>query len=88
MTGNCCWVSKTGMSIVFDDKNEKISIVTLNNTNSIVLDGKNKTIVISDINENRISMSSEGISIDSKNKISIMSKENNVNINGKNFKND
>jgi len=82
------WVSKTGMSIVFDDKNEKISIVTLNNTNSIVLDGKNKTIVISDINENSISMSSEGISIDSKNKISIMSKENNVNINGKNFKND
>ena len=82
------WVSKTGMSIVFDDKNKKISIVTLNNTNSIVLDGKNKTIVISDINENSISMSSEGISIDSKNKISIMSKENNVNINGKNFKND
>ncbi len=82
------WVSKTGMSIVFDDKNEKISIVTLNNTNSIVLDGKNSTIVISDINNNSISMGSKGISIESKNKISIKSKEDNVNIKGKNFTTD
>ena len=82
------WVSKTGMSIVFDDKNEKISIVTLNNTNSIVLDGKNSTIVISDINNNSISMGSKGISIESKNKISIISKEDNVNIKGKNFTTD
>ena len=82
------WVSKTGMSIVFDDKNKKISIVTLNNTNSIVLDGKNSTIVISDINNNSISMGSKGISIESKNKISIISKEDNVNIKGKNFTTD
>jgi len=82
------WVSKTGMSIIFDDNkdNEKISIVTLNN-NSIVLDGKNNKIIISDANENSISMSSGGISISSKNKISIISKENNVEISGNNFKN-
>jgi len=81
------WVSKTGMSIIFDDNkdNEKISIVTLNN-NSIVLDGKNNKIIISDANDNSISMSSDGISIVSKNKISIISKENNVEISGNNFK--
>lgn len=58
-------VTKSGHSVVFDDKEKSITIRT-SEKNSILMDEKNKKIEVNDEHGNIISMSKDGISISSK----------------------
>lgn len=57
-------VTKSGHSLLFDDKEQLITISTSEN-NKIVMDEKNQKIEVSDEHENVITMSKDGISIKS-----------------------
>lgn len=63
-------VSKKELRILFNDKDQILSIVTPNN-NTMVFDDKNGTIKIEDQNSNSMLMSSSGIAIKSPKSISI-----------------
>lgn len=73
-------VSKSGISVQFDDEN-KIWTVATPNKNTIIISDKDKKITIQDENENSIVMSSSGIDMTSKNNINI-SADQNVTIKG------
>ncbi|NDI99686.1 type VI secretion system tip protein VgrG [Flavobacterium sp. LaA7.5] len=73
-------VSKSGISIEFDDEN-KILTVNTPNKNSVILSDKDKQITMKDENDNSIVLSSSGISIKSPKSISIEATES-VNIKG------
>jgi Rhs element Vgr protein len=67
-------VSKSGISIEFDDDN-KIWTVATPNKNTIIISDKDKQINISDQNQNSIVMSSSGIDMSSPKSINISSQE-------------
>lgn len=73
-------VSKSGISVQFDDEN-KIWTVATPNKNTIIISDKDKKITIQDENENSIIMSSSGIDISSNKNINISAQQN-VNIKG------
>ncbi|MBS7231619.1 type VI secretion system tip protein VgrG [Flavobacterium psychroterrae] len=68
-------VSKSGISVQFDDEN-KIWTVETPNKNTIIISDKDKQITIKDENENSIIMSSSGIDMSSQKSISISAQEN------------
>lgn len=68
-------VSKSGISIQFDDEN-KIWTVATPNKNTIIISDKDKQITIKDENENSIIMSGSGIDISSQKNINISAQEN------------
>ncbi|WP_316632413.1 type VI secretion system tip protein VgrG [uncultured Flavobacterium sp.] len=68
-------VSKSGISVQFDDEN-KIWTVETPNKNTIIISDKDKKITIQDENENSIIMSSSGIDMSSKNNINISAQQN------------
>jgi Rhs element Vgr protein len=63
-------VSKSGISIVFDDEN-KIWTVATPNKNTIIISDKDQMITIRDENQNSIVMSGHGIDLKSPNSITI-----------------
>ncbi|MFZ0595378.1 MAG: type VI secretion system tip protein VgrG [Flavobacterium sp.] len=67
-------VSKSGISVQFDDEN-KIWTVETPNKNTIIISDKDKQITIKDENENSITMSSSGIDMSSQKSISISAQE-------------
>ncbi|MGH2664793.1 type VI secretion system tip protein VgrG [Flavobacterium sp.] len=73
-------VSKSGISVQFDDEN-KIWIVATPNKNTIIISDKDKKITIQDENQNSVVMSSSGIDMSSQKSITISAQEN-VNIKG------
>lgn len=68
-------VSKSGMSIEFDDENKILTIATPAK-NTIVLSEKDKQMSLTDQNSNSIVMSSDGITIKSPKSITIQAQEN------------
>jgi Rhs element Vgr protein len=68
-------VSKSGISIAFDDEN-KIWTVATPNKNTIVISDKDKQISIKDENQNTIVMSNSGIDMSSPKSITISAEEN------------
>lgn len=73
-------VSKSGISVAFDDEN-KIWTVATPNKNTIIISDKDKQITIKDENQNSIIMSSSGIDMSSAKSINISAQER-VTING------
>ena len=73
-------VTKSGISVQFDDEN-KIWTVATPNKNTIIISDKDKKITIRDENENSIIMSSSGIDLSSQKDINISANQN-VNIKG------
>ena len=67
-------VSKSGISIEFDDEN-KIWTVATPNKNTIIISDKDKQITIKDQSQNSIVMSSNGIDMSSPKNISISAQE-------------
>jgi Rhs element Vgr protein len=67
-------ISKSGISVAFDDEN-KIWTVTTPNSNTIIISDKNQQITIKDENQNSIIMSSSGIDISSQKSINILAQE-------------
>lgn len=67
-------VSKSGISVEFDDEN-KIWTVATPNKNTIIISDKDKQITIKDENQNSIVMSSNGIDMSSPKSINISSQE-------------
>jgi Rhs element Vgr protein len=67
-------VSKSGISIEFDDEN-KIWTVATPNKNTIIISDKEKQITIKDENQNSIVMSNNGIDISSPKSINISAQE-------------
>lgn len=63
-------VSKSALRAMFDDENVVLTLVTPAN-NTLVLDDKNKQVLVSDANGNTITMSASGISIKSDKNITI-----------------
>jgi Rhs element Vgr protein len=68
-------VSKSGISVEFDDEN-KIWTVATPNKNTIIISDKDKQITIKDENKNSIVMSSSGIDMSSPKSINITAQEN------------
>jgi Rhs element Vgr protein len=68
-------VTKSGISIQFDDEN-KIWTVATPNKNTIIISDKDKKITIQDENENSIIMSSSGIDLSSQKNINISASQN------------
>ncbi|WP_343706923.1 type VI secretion system tip protein VgrG [Flavobacterium sp.] len=73
-------VSKSGISVQFDDEN-KVWTVATPNKNTIIISDKDKKITIQDENNNSIVMSSSGIDLSSQKNINI-SADQNVTIKG------
>lgn len=73
-------VSKSGISVQFDDEN-KVWTVATPNKNTIIISDKDKKITIQDENDNSIVMSSSGIDLSSQKNINI-SADQNVTIKG------
>nr|WP_294921919.1 type VI secretion system tip protein VgrG [uncultured Flavobacterium sp.] len=67
-------VSKSGISVEFDDEN-KIWTVATPNKNTIIISDKDKQITIKDENQNSVVMSSSGIDISSQKSINISAQE-------------
>lgn len=67
-------VSKSGISIEFDDEN-KIWTVATPNKNTIIISDKDKQITIKDENQNSIVMSNSGIDISSQKNINISAQQ-------------
>ncbi|OOG78488.1 type VI secretion system tip protein VgrG [Flavobacterium sp. A45] len=67
-------VSKSGISVEFDDEN-KIWTVATPNKNTIIISDKDKQITIKDENQNSIVMSSNGIDMSSSKNITISAQE-------------
>lgn len=67
-------VSKSGISVEFDDEN-KIWTVATPNKNTIIISDKDKQITIKDENQNSIIMSSSGIDMSSPKSINISAQE-------------
>ncbi|ERM81211.1 hypothetical protein P872_20205 [Rhodonellum psychrophilum GCM71 = DSM 17998] len=57
-------ITKSGISIRFDDE-EKILTISTPGGNTFVLDDKNKQILVQDLNNNKLTMNDKGISLDS-----------------------
>lgn len=68
-------VSKSGISVQFDDEN-KIWTVSTPNKNTIIISDKDKKITIRDENENSVIMSSSGIDLSSQKNINISANQN------------
>ncbi|OOV16631.1 type VI secretion system tip protein VgrG [Flavobacterium sp. LM4] len=68
-------VSKSGISVEFDDEN-KIWTVATPNKNTIIISDKDKQITIKDENQNSVVMSSSGIDMSSQKSINISAQEN------------
>ncbi len=68
-------VSKSGISVQFDDDN-KIFTVTTPNKNTIILSDKDQKITIQDQNSNSIVMSSDGITMQSSKNVTIEAGQN------------
>jgi uncharacterized protein involved in type VI secretion and phage assembly len=68
-------VSKSGISVEFDDENKIFTINTPSN-NTIILSDKDKKITMQDQNSNSIVMSSDGITITSPKTITLNASEN------------
>jgi len=68
-------VSKSGISVQFDDEN-KIWTVATPNKNTIIISDKDKKITIQDENNNSIVMSSSGIDLSSQKNINISANQN------------
>ncbi|MHC0447946.1 type VI secretion system tip protein VgrG [Flavobacterium sp. 3-218] len=68
-------VSKSGISVQFDDEN-KIWTVATPNKNTIIISDKDKKITIQDENNNSIVMSSSGIDLTSQKNINISANQN------------
>lgn len=66
-------VSKSGIKMEIDDKDQKLSFET-SAKQSIVLDEKKKSISISDLNKNTITLDDKGITIKSSDKLTIEAK--------------
>jgi len=73
-------VTKSGISVQFDDEN-KIWTVATPNKNTIIISDKDKKITIRDENENSIIMSNDGIDLSSHKNINISANQN-INIKG------
>ena len=73
-------VSKSGISVEFDDEN-KVWTVATPSKNTIIISDKDKKITIQDQNSNSIVMSESGIDISSQKNINISAQQN-VNIKG------
>ncbi len=73
-------VSKSGISVEFDDENKVLTIQTPSK-NTVILSDKDKQISLKDENDNSIVLSSEGITIKSPKSINIEATES-VNIKG------
>ncbi|CAN1554534.1 COG3500 Phage protein D [Flavobacteriaceae bacterium] len=67
-------VSKSGISIEFDDEN-KIWTVATPNKNTIIISDKDKQVTIKDENQNSVVMSSSGIDMSSPKSINIFAQE-------------
>jgi len=63
-------VSKTGISIQFDDENKVLTIVTPDK-NTLILSDKDKKITLQDDNQNSLVMSADGITIKSPKNINL-----------------
>jgi Rhs element Vgr protein len=68
-------VSKSGISVEFDDEN-KIWTVATPNKNTIIISDKDKQITIKDENQNSVVMSNSGIDMSSQKSITISAQEN------------
>lgn len=68
-------VSKSGISVEFDDEN-KVWTVATPNKNTIILSDKDKKITIQDQNSNSIVMSESGIDLSSQKNINISAQQN------------
>ncbi|MCM0668901.1 type VI secretion system tip protein VgrG [Flavobacterium tyrosinilyticum] len=68
-------VSKSGISVQFDDDN-KVWTVSTPNKNTIIISDKDKKITIQDENNNSIVMSSSGIDLSSQKNINISANQN------------
>jgi Rhs element Vgr protein len=68
-------VSKSGISVQFDDEN-KVWTVATPNKNTIIISDKDKKITIQDENNNSIVMSSSGIDLSSQKNINISANQN------------
>ncbi|MDP5199828.1 type VI secretion system tip protein VgrG [Flavobacterium sp. DG2-3] len=68
-------VSKSGISVQFDDEN-KVWTVATPNKNTIIISDKDKKITIQDENNNSIVMSSSGIDLTSQKNINISANQN------------
>jgi len=68
-------VSKSGISVQFDDEN-KVWTVATPNKNTIIISDKDKKITIQDENQNSIVMSSSGIDLSSQKNINISANQN------------
>ena len=73
-------VSKTGISVQFDDENKVLTILTPGN-NTMVFSDKDNQILVEDSNGNSLTMSSNGIDIKSASNLNITAAQN-VNIAG------
>lgn len=63
-------VSKSGLTLAFNDKNKSIALTTPDK-NQIILDQENGRVQINDQNENKIVLSQQGISLSSRKSIGI-----------------
>lgn len=68
-------VSKSGISVEFDDEN-KVWTVATPNKNTIIISDKDKKITIKDENQNSVIMSSSGIDLASQKNINISAQQN------------
>lgn len=68
-------VSKSGISVEFDDEN-KVWTVATPNKNTIIISDKDKKITIKDENQNSVVMSSSGIDMASQKNINISAQQN------------
>lgn len=66
-------VSKTGITLAFNDKEQTLHLLT-SEKQSILLDEKNKSIEIKDLNDNMITLNDKGISLKVADKLTIEAK--------------
>ncbi|MCO6488182.1 MAG: type VI secretion system tip protein VgrG [Phaeodactylibacter sp.] len=78
------FVSKTGITIGIDDKEQVLTLMT-SEKQSIKLDEKKKTIEILDLNKNKITLSEKGVILEVADKLSIEAKGD-IEVKGKNIK--
>ena len=78
------FVSKTGITIGIDDKEQVLTLLT-SEKQSIKIDEKKKTIEIIDLNKNKITLNDKGVVMEVADKLSIEAKGD-IEIKGKNIK--
>lgn len=76
-------VTRSGMKLLFDDKNKIIHLQTSDDKNKVRLDEKKKGIFIEDEHGNKIEMTSKGISLESASDIILKAKDGEIKMTAK-----